>query len=346
LEELVQTSERLNNQPILNVQTDRHVLFATTNGSDHSKPVAINLLDGEIVGLSSNLLLNDSQWHTSEQLLVWAAPQTPGESASDRTHVYNIFMGEEFIMEGDGGTQRWPTVSGNIVVWSEIHGTQGWNIYAYNVASKELQAAVARPGNQIVPKIDGEWMVYMQCRSDDMQDVMRDIYLHRLGTGEDMLLGPSPFAGDLEGDTYGIDNGRVLWIGWSAGEEPDLLAGSRPTLHLYDLQTRAESVVDVSPVCTRVPVGFKMAGDLILFGCDDGFCGYDLAQSVFFDVPYPHNSIGEVYLSETHVVFRIQDRGAVFWDYVTPGASPMPSPEHWLTPQPMRFRWFAAPITR
>ncbi len=86
-----------------------------------------------------------------------------------------------------------------------------------------------------------------------------------------------------------------------------MLAGSRPTLHLYDLQTYTESIVDVSPVCTRV---------------------------------------GEVYLSETHVVFRIQDRGAVFWDHVTPGASPVPSPEHWRTPQPTRLRWFAAPITR
>ncbi len=259
----------------------------------------------------------------------------------EKLYIYDTSTGEKTEIGGSGRWLHTPSASGHTIVWSE-----NTDIYAYDT-EKQLATLVSQhPESQIVPKIDGEWIVYMQRRSSDMQDVMRDIYLHHLGTGEEMLLGPSPFAGDLEGDTYGIDNGRVLWIGWSASEEPDLLAGSRPTLHLYDLQTRTESIIDVSPVCTRVPVGFEMAGDLILFGYDDGFCGYDLAQHVFFDVPYPHNSIGEVYLSETHVVFQIQDRGPVFWDYMTPGASPMPSPEYWLTPQPVRFRWFAVPITR
>jgi len=344
LKELVQANEQLAGQPILNIGVDCNVLLATVGGSDYPKPIAVNLQSGEIVGLNSTLVLNDEQWHITERFFTWVAPKVPGESITDRTHVYDIYTGEEFVMEGDGGAQSWPVVSGDMVVWSEIHGDRSWDIYVYNIASGKSAAAVARPGGQIVPKVEGEWIVYMQRISSDMRDVIRDVYLHHLPTGEDMLLGPSPFAGELEGDTYGIANGRVLWVGWSAGEEPDLLGGSHPALHLYDLQSRTESIIDTSSIC--VPIDFQMAGALILFGCEDGFHGYDLAQRIFFDVPYPEHSIGYVYLSETHVVFRIQEKHPTVWDYLTPGASPMPPREYWLTPQPARFRLFVAPITR
>ena len=65
-----------------------------------------------------------------------------------------------------------------------------------------------------------------------------------------------------------------------------------------------------------------------------------------FSVPHPEHRSDYTYLSETYVVFRVAEEGESFWDYMTPGASPMPPEEHWLTPQPARFRLFVVPITR
>jgi len=65
-----------------------------------------------------------------------------------------------------------------------------------------------------------------------------------------------------------------------------------------------------------------------------------------FSVPHPEHRSDYTYLSETYVVFRVAEEGESFWDYMPPGASPMLPEEHWLTPQPARFRLFVVPITR
>jgi hypothetical protein len=345
LEELLDVNEQLRDVSISEFQVNGDVALAITGKDGQPNLIAINLRSGEIAGLDISLGTGN-QWLTTERYFAWTASDVPDDPARS-LRVYDIHTGEEFTVEGEGLSQCCADVSGNIVVWSEIHAGRGGDIYAYDISSRELLPVVTRSLGQAYPKIEGDWVVYLEDKhSNDPRDPMRDLYLHNLATGEDTFIGPSPFASSLEGDTYGIANGRVLWIGWTSEETPDLLSGDRPSLHLYDLRTRTKSIVDLSPVCTRVPACFEMAGDLILFNCEGGFYGYDLAQEVFFDVPYPRHSVGSVYFSETYAVFRTQVQGESIWDYMTPGASPMPPEEHWLTPQPRQYRLFVVPITR
>ena len=344
LEELVEVNEQLRGILISEFQVNGDVALAITKENGQTNLVAINLRSWEIAGLDTPLNAS-SQWLITERYFAWTTSDTPDDPTRS-LHVYDIHTGEEFTIEGEGLSQCCADVSGNIVVWSEIHAGRGGDIYAYDMSSRELLPVVTRSLGQAYPKIEGDWVVYLEDRhSDDPRNPMRELYLHNLVTGEDMLIGPSPYASKLEGDTYGIDNGRVVWKGWTIGEQPTS-EGPLPTLHVYDLETRTESALDLSPVCTSVPVSFKMAGDLILFSCEGFYGCYDLAQEIFVRVPHPEHWSGYTYLSETYVVFRVSEKEESIWDYMTPGASPMPPEEHWLTPQPRQYRLLVVPITR
>ena len=344
LEELVGVNERLEGLLISEFQVNGDVALAIAKEDGHTNLIAINLRSGEVAGLDTPLNASN-QWPTSERYFVWTTPEAP-DDPTEGLHVYDMCAGEEFRVEGEGLSQCCADVSGDIVVWSEIHAGRGGDIYAYDISSSELIPVVTRPLGQSYPEVEGDWIIYLEDKhSEDPRNPMQDLYLHNLTTGEDMLIGPSPYAAQLEGDTYGIGNGKVVWKGWAIGERP-ASDGSPPSLHVYDLETRTESVLDLSPVCTSVPVSFKMAGDLILFSCEGFYGCYDLARGSFFSVPHPEHWSGFTYLSETYVVFRVAEEGESFWDYMTPGASPMPPEEHWLTPQPARFRLFVVPITR
>jgi len=344
LEELVDVNAQLRDVPISEFQVNGDVALAIAEEDGQMTLIAISLRNGEIASLDGSSIAGDG-WLTTEQYFAWVASDVPGDKSVERVHVYDVITNEIFVL-GESNSQRWPDVSGKMIVWAELHGKNGWDIYAYDMSSSNLIPVITRPLVQMYPKIDEDWVIYLEKRDSDPRNPIQDLYLHNLVTGEDTFIGPSPFASSLEGDTYGIANGRVLWIGWTSEETPDLLSGDRPSLHLYDLRTRTKSILDLSPVCTRVPACFEMAGDLILFNCEGGFYGYDLAQEVFFDVPYPRHSVGSVYFSETYAVFRTQVQGESIWDYMTPGASPMPPEEHWLTPQPRQYRLLVVPITR
>jgi len=345
MEELVNVNERLKDIPVSEFQVNGDVALAITEKDGQTNLIAINLRTGEVAGLDAPLSVSN-RWATTERYFAWTISDAPDDPTRS-LHVYDIHTDEEFTVEGEGLSQCCADVSGDVVVWSEIHAGRGGDIYAYDISSRELIPVVTRSLGQAYPNVEGEWVVYLEDKhSDDSRNPMRDLYLHNLATGEDMFISPSPYAADLKGDTYGIDNGRVVWKGWAIGEQPTS-EGPLPTLHVYDLETRTESVLDLSPVCTSIPVSFKMAGDLILFSCEGFYGCYDLAQDIFFDVPHPEHGIGSLYFSETYVVFRIQAQRESFWDYLmTPGASPMPPEEDWLTPQPRQYRLFVVPITR
>jgi len=352
--ELAQATERLSNSGtsslwLSNLQINGDVLLATVGRGEDIHPVAISLHSGEAVGLDSPLIAS-SRWMTVERYFAWTASDVPDDPARS-LHVYDIHTGEEFTVEGEGLSQCCADVSGNIVVWSEIHAGRGGDIYAYDVSSHELIPVVTRPLFQGRPKIKGDWIIYLEDKhSDDPRNPMRDLYLHNLATGEDMRIGPSPYASD--GSTYGIADGQVFWIGWNIGQEPTKEEGPLPAWHIYDLNTRQEKVMDTSSAACP-PGGFGLGGDMMKWACGlERYAGYDLEQGVFFEFPIlPEEMRGKVesweaFISNEWVVWYIVERRERVWDYMTPGASPMPPEEHWLTPQPRQYRLFVVPITR
>ena len=346
LEELTEVKEQLRDVPISEFQVNGDIGLAITEENGQTNLLAINLRSGEVTGLNTSLRIRDN-WLIERQYFAYTQNHPIGDWYIKKLHVYNLITNEQIEI---GGENRWlhtPSVFEQTVVWSERRSddTHNTDIYAYDITRGQTVPVVERSGYQMRPKVYAEWVIYMEKISDDPRNPMRDLYLHNLVTGEDMLIGPSPYAADLEGDTYGIDNGRVVWKGWAIGKQPTS-EGPLPTLHVYDLETRTESVLDLSPVCTSVPVSFKMAGDLILFSCEGFYGCYDLAQEIFVRVPHPEHWSGYTYLSETYVVFRVSEKEESIWDYMTPGASPMPPEEHWLTPQPRQYRLLVVPITR
>ncbi len=333
LTELTASDARLKNWQFTNVRVDGDVLFATTVASESPQVVAVNLRSGNIARLENSFAL-DSQWPTSQHYFAWIEFSKDG--MSNKLYTYDLAAGKEFAIKGEGGVQSSPDVSGDTVVWSELHGDHSWDIYAYHIASGQLIAAVTRPGAQSLPKIDGDWIVYIQeDKGTDPRNMTRDVYLHNLTTGEDFLLGTSPYAS--EGGTYGIAHGRVVWLGWALAELKQ--QGWPPPFHVYDLQTRTDRLIDTSSTCT--PTEFFMAGDLIMYGCNEGFYGYDLAKDALFRIPNPRG-VAYIYLSETRVVFQVEVEQPMI--YLTPGA-PTPTPGPYVA-EPMKFRLFVEPINR
>jgi len=346
LEELVDVNEQLKDIPVSEFQVNGDVALAIAEKDGQMTLIAINLRSGEVTGLNTPLHIRDN-WLIARQYFAYTRDHPIGDWYMKKLHVHDLITNEQIEI---GGENRWlhaPSVFEQTVVWSERRSddTHNTDIYAYDITQGQTVPVVERSGYQMRPKVYAEWVIYMEKTSDDPRDPIQDLYLHNLATGEDMLIGPSPYASKLDGDTYGIDNGRVVWRGWAIGEQPTS-EGPLPTLHVYDLETRTESVLDLSPVCTSIPVSFKMAGDLILFSCEGFYGCYDLAQEIFFRVPHPEHWSGYTYLSEAYVVFRVSEDEESFWDYMTPGASPVPLEKHRGTPQPARFRLLVVPITR
>jgi hypothetical protein len=331
--ELVSSDSRQKDWQLNKAHIDGDVLFATTGTDDHPQAVAINLRNGNIARLENSFAL-DSQWPTTRRYFAWT--ETSNGAMTKRLYAYDLATGKKFAINGQSDVQSFPDVSGDTVVWSELHDDHSWDIYAYRIASGQLIAAVTRPGSQNVPKTDGNWIVYLEAKNADPRDMTVDVYLHNLTTGEDFLLGTSSYGS--EGGTYGIAHGRVVWVGLTP-DELKQQAGWPPPLHVYDLQARADRVLDKLSTCA--PTGFQLAGDLIMYNCKEGFYGYDLAKDALFRIPHPRG-VGEIYLSETTVAFQIAVEQPRI--YLTPGAStPTPGP---YVSEPMKFRLFVEPITR
>jgi hypothetical protein len=255
--------------------------------------------------------------------------------------VYDTLTSEEFAVQGDGGNQCCADISSDKVVWAQVNGSQSWDIYAYDLSSSQLIPVATRPLIQFFPKVDGDWVIYLEDKGDDPhdEDKPKELYLHNLITGEDFLLGVSPYAFRVEGKSYGIANNRVVWIGWTPKQQPLW----PPALRVYNLQSRTDRTIDLPKDC--VLNSFRMAGDLIAFSCQAGFYGYDLAQSILFDVPHPRG-VGDYFLSETNVVFQMVVDDPDRLDYLTPGAPTPTSIPQTFTPSPARFQLLVAPIMR
>ena len=311
------------------------------------RPIAIDLPGGQIHDLATEA--KQGQWPISRQRYL--------VREADKIYVFDLQTGEETVLGGEGRWLSHPAVSGSTVVWGEknITSTLGTDIYAYDMATGQVFTITHRAGGQMKPVIEGEWIVYKNRVIDDPRDLIADIYLHNITTGEDRLLGTNRFAADATEEVYAIANGRVVWNEWPAGEWQDgKWYEEESSLHVYELSSGVEWVLDSS---NRAPFYFVLSGDLLLGGG-----GYDFAQDTSFDIPqeglpdtYQDISPGirrviksrAVYVSETRMVWLIGTREESNIEYyLTPGI-PTPTPVTNIpTPGPIHYRLFTASIER
>lgn len=352
--ELMLADERLGDRWLDNVRVDGNVLLATIGSNEQTRVVAIDLRSGEVVGLDTPFVAVNEQWRISERYYAYTQPSLDEHRSVARLHVHDVFTGESFVLEGNGGTQCCPDVSGDVVVWAEVSENHSWDVYAYNMLSRRLTPVATRPFIQTLPVVRGEWVLYLQDRGDDFLDeAAEELYLHNLVTGEDALLGSSPFAFRCDGCTYGLVDEQAMWVGWVPGQS----ISWPPSLHFYDLSTQIVTPLDTSSAACP-PRGFTLGQHLMKWACDyEQMAGYDLAQRVFFRFPALPETIvvsteGRVeswstYLSDAWVVWLVVEREDGLHRYSTP-AEPMPMPTlHSTAVSPsLRFRLFVAPVIR
>jgi hypothetical protein len=327
---------------LTNIRVDGHILLGTFKTADGSiEPVAVDLRTRELLGLDTPLVAKKG-WKTAQRYFAWI--QTAGNGLDEELYVYDLSTGEKIRLNGEGGSQCCADVSGNTVVWSERHGDNRMDIYTYNLASSALKVAVARPGSQVFPKIEGDWVVYTEYTSLDFhnEDGPQTLYLHNLATGEDFSLGLSWYAVRCQGCTYGIANQRVVWNGLQVG---DPVKWPYP-IHVYDLKTHTTQTVDTSAAdCS--PWEFALSGNLIQWACDQ-MVGYDLERKVFFEFSALPKALGDkiggmnIYLSQDWIVWSVVQEKPTF----TPSAPTSTRVSPRLLPIPRWVRLFAAPITR
>jgi hypothetical protein len=336
LTELTPSDTRLSGWQLNHARLEGNVLLGFVGGEDQAKLVVVNVDNGEVLGLDAPFIAS-ARLPALEQYVVWEKPYDHWKRSS--LVIHDTLTGKEWEYGGDDG--HWlsnPAISGHMVVWQDkkATNTRDIDIHAYDIKAKKELIVIQRPGYQVQPKIEGDWIVYLEDKSTDPHDMTRDVYLHNFTTGEDFLLGTSPYAS--EGGTYGIAHGRVVWVGWTPNEFKQEV-GLTPPFHVYDLQNQTDRVLDNWSTCA--PTGFQLAGDLIQFSCQEGFYGYDLAQDALFSIPLPRG-IGEIYLSETSVVFQMEVEEPR--TFLTPGA-PTATPGPYV-PKLMKFRLFVEPINR
>jgi hypothetical protein len=336
LAELTSSDARLKNWQLNHVWLEGNVLLGFVGAEDQSKLVVVNVDSGETLGFDAPFLAG-ARLPVLERYVMWEKPYDHWKKSS--LVIHDTLTGKEWEYGGDDG--HWlsnPDVSGHMLVWQDkkATNTRDIDIHAYDIDSKQELIVAQRPGYQVQPKIDGDWVVYLEAKSTDPHDTRADVYLHNLLTGEDFLVGTVPYVAP-EGLTYGIAHGRVVWVGWTPDETKQ--QGWPPPFHIYDLQSRTDRILDNWSTCP--PTGFQLAGDLIQFSCEGDFYGYDLAKNALFSIPRLRG-VGDIYLSETRVVFQMQVEEPKI--YLTPGA-PTATPGS-VVPQPAQFQLFVAPINR
>lgn len=339
LQEIEPPVDLLKGWRIVDIQVSGDVLIGLPSQAPDA-PIAINLRTRQVAGIDQPLSI--AEWADGgksqiDRYYAWLSPRyTDGKYQGREINVVDLHSGKVWSVEGSG----WVDIDGNMVVYAKNKGhPNAWDLYAQDLRSGEIKPIIEREGPQVRPKIDGDWVVYLDSIPQKGGYEQEYVYAHNLATGEDVLLGETRFASQSEGRTYYIDNGRAVWVGWQ-GEKPETFG-----VHVFDVQSRTVYTLNLEP--DYIPPTFYMDGDLLLFGCPDGFCGYDLAQKKLFNVPYPHKSSGFIYVSENYIVFRVEESKRTTMElYLTPGMpTPTPLPIG-ATPSPSNWHLFIVPITR
>lgn len=335
LQEITPPVNELQGWRVVDIAVNGHILIGRTPTASNGL-VAFDLQTQQVAGINTSLSIKE--WLTknatgSERYYVWEDSESVEGKHRENVYVMDLYSGEvEWVSGG-----RWADVSGNTVVWAQLTNN-AWDIYVKNLESDEVKPIVTREWIQSWPKTDGEWVVYLDKERVNASYEKERIRAYNLNTGEDLVLGVTRYATQSEGGTYGIGNGRIVWIGWR-GEREENTYG----LHVFNTRTREVytpphlTVDDISPT-------FDMAGDLLLFG--HSTC-YDLAQDVLFEIPYPHNTSGFIYMSQDYIVFRIEESEPNIIEILkTPGAATPTLPPAGAAPPLRTWKLLVIPIIR
>lgn len=175
-----------------------------------SNILAKNLTTGEEFVVSSGVDLKRKPV-TNGKFVVWE------DRRSGNSDVYGKILpaGEEFVVAGGVGDQRKPSISGDTVVYESRNAEGKWEIYTYDMASKQKALVSASSTNNAVeanPTISGDTVVWQapvtKQKSDGTSVTVSKIFAKDLTTGEEFQVNPDGIESQ---DQPSVSDGIVVW---------------------------------------------------------------------------------------------------------------------------------------
>jgi hypothetical protein len=255
----------INLERLGNITLAGNTLVATTNISDTSRPVSIDLENGQVLGLQSSLRLTSTGTTITRYIPRWTS-YTKDKRSFGALFVYDLQRGQEVQIANN--LPAVTTMSNDVVAW-QGSGEGGWNIYAYDISVNQMFTVTHGAGTRAYPHVTDGWVIYLDMGQDAI------LHAYNLSTQETLTLGAVPHPRGREGKYHLIGDGKIVWAD----------AGTYD-LHVLDLSTRATEVI-TDPVTTCEPLYTLRAivkNTLLYFGCE-GWMLYDIQHKLPLTIP-------------------------------------------------------------
>jgi hypothetical protein len=276
--------------PTINLERLGHItlagntLVATTNFSNTSRPISIDIGNGQVQGLQEPLRVALTGTSSVRYIPRRTSYEKDNHSVGE-LFLYDLQHGTEFqIANNQPGLA---SVAGNTVAWVGL-GEGGWNIYAYDVTAQQTVTVTHGAGARAYPHISDSWVIYLDMGQEAI------LHAYNLATQEHLTLGPTAYPqydSFRAGKHHLISDGKVIWADAATYD-----------LHVFDLNTRATEVI-TDPVTTCKPLYelASMVGHTLLYTGCKGRALYDLDRKANVDIPAGG---GWIVMSESRVVWQ------------------------------------------
>lgn len=201
-----------------------------------------------------------------------------------------------FQITSDGSQQKDAFINKNLVAYTNFGGSQGIDVWAYDLKDKINFPVIERPGQQFITNLFGNLIIYENV--DDSSNY--DVRLYNVKTHQDKLIAGGPGA-----QTSGVTNGDyVVYID----------GGACGSIHLYNLRRETDNAIS-STGCQPL----RMSDDLVIWpnGATGGtnIYGYDLKKNLLVDVVADPGYQESPNIFEDKVVYLEYFSGPSYGDY-------------------------------
>jgi len=204
---------------------------------------------------------------------------------NEHAGVYKLFVhdsksGQDIRLGNDDGSASFGAMTEQYVIWrfdcytcaEDARLKTGF--YAHVLATGEEIIIAGPAGYQWYPKIEGQWVIYLDVSSSNKR--FASLRAHNLTTGDDFQIGKEvPY--NRPGEYYAISGSRVVWVeGVPNDTTPQWM------IRVYDLTTRAARTLNTPKLVG--PELLSFSGDIIVWQ-GEGMKGYDLKKNSAFTIP-------------------------------------------------------------
>lgn len=168
-----------------------------------------------------------------------------------------------FQITSDGSQQNGPLVWGNNIVWTDWRGTNGLDVWVYNLKTKESMPVISRPNNQ---RAYGIWKDAIIYRDEDTTPASMKVYNMKTRQDTQVAVGENVVGGAIFGD-------NAFYVDGTAGGN----------LYVHNLVTGENQYLTDNVYAPKV-WGDKVVWTVHMGGGNYGIKGYDLVSDTTFDI--------------------------------------------------------------